>query len=241
MKNSSSYRQTAWNALGEGMWGRMVILSLICVVCVVLVSSFAAVFMTVNDSLAVLSSASAVGTAVNFLFVYPLLYAYSVVCLQLVRRQLTDNSPLQQTFANLKSNYSAFVGSFVIVFILILLVSLPTLLIGSIVLSFAYVLVPYIINDNPNIGILEALRTSRIMMRGHKWQLFCLELSFIGWLLLGIITLYIGFLWVIPYMQTAVAAFYEDVRKEYYGLSQENEVVDEIDDADEAEVVDDII
>jgi uncharacterized membrane protein len=49
-------------------------------------------------------------------------------------------------------------------------------------------------------------------MKGHKMKLFLLDLSFIGWSLLCIFTLGIGLLWLIPYMQSARAAFYEDLR-----------------------------
>ena len=53
------------------------------------------------------------------------------------------------------------------------------------------------------------------MMKGHKFDLFWLYLSFIGWILLSILTLGIGLLWLAPYMQTAMAAFYEDVKADY--------------------------
>jgi uncharacterized membrane protein len=46
-------------------------------------------------------------------------------------------------------------------------------------------------------------------MKGYKWKLFLLDLSFIGWILLGFITFSIGLLWVRPYMETAHAEFYE--------------------------------
>lgn len=62
---------------------------------------------------------------------------------------------------------------------------------------------------------VNLFRLSRHMMRGHKWQLFCLYLSFIGWGILSVFTLGIGLLWLSPYMYTAVAHFYEDVRAEY--------------------------
>ena len=53
------------------------------------------------------------------------------------------------------------------------------------------------------------------MMKGHKFDLFYLYLSFIGWFLLSFLTLGIGFFWLIPYMYTAQAAFYEDVKADY--------------------------
>ena len=53
------------------------------------------------------------------------------------------------------------------------------------------------------------------MMKGHKFDLFWLYLSFIGWGILCIFTLGIGLLWLVPYMQTAQSSFYEDVKADY--------------------------
>ena len=53
------------------------------------------------------------------------------------------------------------------------------------------------------------------MMNGHKFDLFYLHLTFIGWGILSLLTLGIGFLWLNPYMMTAQAQFYEDVKAEY--------------------------
>ena len=54
-----------------------------------------------------------------------------------------------------------------------------------------------------------------MMMRGHKFDLFYLYLSFIGWFLLCLLTAGIGFLWLAPYVDTSLAAFYEDVKSDY--------------------------
>jgi uncharacterized membrane protein len=52
------------------------------------------------------------------------------------------------------------------------------------------------------------------MMQGRKMKLFLLDLSFIGWILLSILTLGIGLLWLLPYIYSARAAFYEDILAE---------------------------
>jgi uncharacterized membrane protein len=59
---------------------------------------------------------------------------------------------------------------------------------------------------------MEAIDQSKAMMKGNKWKLFCLGWRFFGWILLGILTCGIGLLWVLPYLQTSMARFYEDVR-----------------------------
>jgi uncharacterized membrane protein len=62
------------------------------------------------------------------------------------------------------------------------------------------------------VGALEAITRSRAMMNGKKWKFFCLNMRFIGWALLCILTCCIGFLWLIPYISTSTARFYDDVR-----------------------------
>lgn len=88
-------------------------------------------------------------------------------------------------------------------------------IIPGIVKSFSYAMTPYILEENPELSANEAIDRSRAMMKGHKFDLFWLYLSFIGWILLSILTLGIGLLWLAPYMQTATAAFYEDVKADY--------------------------
>ena len=78
----------------------------------------------------------------------------------------------------------------------------------------------YLLADNPQIGAVEVLKKSAEMMKGYKWKLFCLHLSFIGWYLLGIVTLGIAFIWVGPYIKTANTIFYENLKT----LSEKNAV-----------------
>ena len=66
-----------------------------------------------------------------------------------------------------------------------------------------------------NVTPLEFWRLVKKMMKGHKFDMFILHLSFIGWIFLSIFTFGIGLLWLLPYMMTAQAAFYQDVKKEY--------------------------
>lgn len=82
--------------------------------------------------------------------------------------------------------------------------------IPGIIKTYSYSMVPYILVDNPNVKFSEAITMSREMMNGKKWRLFCLELSFIGWILLIPLTFGIGSFFVMSYIQTAMAAFYED-------------------------------
>jgi len=88
------------------------------------------------------------------------------------------------------------------------------LIIPGIIKSFSYLLTFYILRDEPSIGILDAITRSRQMMDGHKMEAFMLCLSFIGWFLLGLITIGIAFLWVGPYFSVTLAKFYDRIRGE---------------------------
>ena len=88
-------------------------------------------------------------------------------------------------------------------------------LIPGLIKAFSYALTPYILNDNPDLSADEAIERSRAMMKGHKFDLFYLYLSFIGWFILSLMTLGIGLLWLTPYVEGAVASFYEDRLEEW--------------------------
>lgn len=71
--------------------------------------------------------------------------------------------------------------------------------IPGIVAAFSYSMAPYILYENPGMRPNDARKASKELMRGNKWRLFCLELSFFGWALLSALTLGIGTFWLRPY------------------------------------------
>lgn len=83
--------------------------------------------------------------------------------------------------------------------------------IPGIIAAYRYAMVPYLMAEFPDLGVMDAIRESKRLMQGNKWRLFCLELSFFGWALLAALTCGIGQLWLNPYMHTARAAFYMEV------------------------------
>lgn len=70
----------------------------------------------------------------------------------------------------------------------------------------------YVLADDKDISAYGAIKKSSEIMKGHKGQLFCLGLSFIGWIILGALTLGIGFIFLMPYMEAAYTNFYEYLR-----------------------------
>ena len=73
---------------------------------------------------------------------------------------------------------------------------------------YSYRMVPYILADNPNFGADNAITLSRKMMDGNKFALFVLELSFLGWFLLGLLAFGVGILFVSPYVYATEAQLY---------------------------------
>lgn len=102
-------------------------------------------------------------------------------------------------------------GSYLLMILYIFLWSL-LLIVPGIIAAYAYSMTFYIIADDNNIKIKDALRKSKEMMKGYKWKYFCLGLRFIGWGILCILTLGIGFLWLAPYIQVSYAKFYDDIK-----------------------------
>jgi len=82
----------------------------------------------------------------------------------------------------------------------------------GIVAALRYSMVWFLLVDEPDLGARQALDRSKALTKGHLWDLFTVWLSFLGWFLLGVVTLGIGFLWVVPYVQTTLALVYEGLR-----------------------------
>ena len=89
------------------------------------------------------------------------------------------------------------------------------LIIPGIIAAYSYQMTYYILLDNPDMKVMDAIKRSKEMMNGHKMDLFVLQLSFIGWGILGICTFGILYLWLIPYMNVTTCNFYNEVKRLY--------------------------
>lgn len=112
-------------------------------------------------------------------------------------------------FAGFGNNLSASIVTYLLENVYIFLWTL-LLIIPGIVKSYSYACALYLIEDEGLSGN-EAITRSREIMNGHKWELFCLHLSYIGWLILSIFTLGILLLWITPKMETAQYMFYRHI------------------------------
>lgn len=102
------------------------------------------------------------------------------------------------------------IGASILLGIFIALWSL-LLLIPGIIKSLSYSQTYLLMKDHPEFTILEAITESKKRMKGYKGKYFLLNLSFIGWGILCLFTLGIGFLWLSPYIQTSTATFYNEL------------------------------
>jgi uncharacterized membrane protein len=144
------------------------------------------------------------------LALYPILFGYYSAFLELERSKHVRVKNLFYAFD--AALYFKVIGIYVLTALYTLLWSL-LFLIPGIIKSFAYSQVYFVIKDHPELSPNEAIRQSRQLMHGNKGKYFLLLLSFIGWGILGVITLFIGFLWIVPYYTATLASFYENLVK----------------------------
>lgn len=163
----------------------------------------------------VISSAVEYGIGAEYsllasLIMIPLSYAIVVMFLDFVRGGQIEVAKL---FDGYKNDFSRIFTTGLLQYIYTVLWSL-LLIIPGIIKSYSYSMTFYILKDNPELKNNAAIEKSMQMMSGHKMDLFLLHLSFIGWAILSCITMGIGFIFLIPYMYTAQAHFYEDLKKQ---------------------------
>ncbi|GEK29636.1 DUF975 family protein [Furfurilactobacillus siliginis] len=105
---------------------------------------------------------------------------------------------------------------------LLTMLGLILLIIPGVIVSLMLAQTVYIYKDlhtdKPQVslwqGITQSLSLSEHMMRGHKWELFVLQLSFIGWFILGGLSFGIGLIWILPYYNTTMAAYYDALEEQ---------------------------
>ena len=212
MKTNPELRRQGREALA-GRWGTFVAASLVYMI----ISCFVQVPAQLSDfSRSVLMTGAGVNytlmstSVVVSLLILPLTYGYDTIFLRNLRSEPVGVEHMFDGFRDYGRIFITLLWQNVLILLWTLLLIVP-----GIVKSLAYAQTPYILLDNPKLSTVEAIHLSREMMFGYKGKLFLLLLSFIGWGILCIFTCGVGFLWLAPYMQSSMAAFYEDVRADY--------------------------
>ncbi len=140
----------------------------------------------------------------------PFSVGFCLFYLSVTRNQTAE---ISQLFSGFNEFWKCFVAYFMSTLFILLWSIL--LIIPGIVAAFSYAMIFFIIADNPEIKALEAIKESKKIMYGHRWKFFCLQFRFVGWWLLCMLTLGIGCLWLLPYIGTSNACFYEDIKHNY--------------------------
>ena len=144
------------------------------------------------------------------LLILPLSWGYATLFLRNLRGEPVGVENLFDGYRNFSRIFTTYLLQCIYVMLWSLLLIVP-----GIVKALSYAMTPFVLLDEPTLSKNAAIERSMAMMQGYKAKLFVLYLSFIGWGLLCILTCGIGTLWLYPYMYTAQAAFYEDVRRDY--------------------------
>lgn len=196
MSSLKSFRDAGWAQL-DGKWGSAAVVTF--------------VYLALSAVVSTLESTLWNGSLFTYLFIIPVAYSYNVLFLDNLRTgKEFDVKSIFDGF----NDYTRVLGTYLLVYIYTILWTL-LLIIPGIIKSLSYSMVPFVLKDNPELSFNAAIERSMAMMEGHKWELFCLWLTFIGWVLLGIITFGIAYLWVLPYMNATFANYYEAVKAEY--------------------------
>ncbi len=154
-----------------------------------------------------IGSFKGVGSLISLLVSGPFAMGISLFSLSISRHL---DARLEQVFEGFKK-FGKALSAYLLVVLFTLLWAL-LLIIPGIIAAISYSQVFYILNDDGIISAGDAIKKSKKMMYGYKWKYFCLGFRFIGWALLSILTLGIGFLWLFPYIQVTMAKFYDDVK-----------------------------
>lgn len=139
----------------------------------------------------------------------PLTYGVTNYSLKVVRKEDSNTGDLFKGFSSI---FGKSIGLFVLEFVYLLLWTL-LFFIPGIIKSYSYSMSFYLLRDNPELDSEEAITRSRKLMKGHKWELFVFDLSFIGWIILSMLTLGILALFFVgPWMTLAHAKFYDSIK-----------------------------
>ena len=113
----------------------------------------------------------------------------------------------QSAFSLVAISFMMIIGVIAAV-LLIIILGIP-----AIIFAYIYSQIIFIAVEHEELGLKEIFKTSRMMMKKNKWRLFRLQITFIGWLFLSIITIGIGLIWLVPYYMEAMVVFHNEINK----------------------------
>lgn len=173
------------------------------------ISGFAGAAMLATLIMLAINGAAGSLYGLALLIAGPMGVGYVRYCMKVMDERQSD-------YNRLFSGFNNFVNTMVagLLYSIAVCVGYVLLIVPGIIVWCGFSMTYMIMAEDDKIGGVDALKMSWEMMRGHKWEFFCLSFRFIGWLLLSILTLGILSLWVKPWMQMSYINFY---RKLKYG------------------------
>ena len=205
---NQNYKNRALASL-EGKWSKAVIATLIYLI--IAMGLNWTITTPMGNDLTKVYSTSCIWT----LLCLPLAWGFVVYFLRLIRNE-------DLGYGHLFDGYKDFVRIFLAELLtnILMTIGFCALIIPGIIVGAGLVMTPFILKDDPTIDAIDAMKKSWELTNGHKADLVWLFLSFIGWIILCCLTLGIGFLMLYPYMQSALAHAYEDLKAEKPEVSQ---------------------
>jgi uncharacterized membrane protein len=186
IKSNSEIMTHAWSQL-KGKWGSVILV------------------MVIYFLISIIpGSVPKIGWIFNLILGGPFAFGIAYYFLSFVR----GKSPVLE---DLFKGFSVFGKTLIAYLLIVVFVILWALLliVPGIIAGISYSMTFYLLADNSGMSAQEAISKSKELMNGNKYRYFCLCCRFIGWFLLGILTLGIGFLWIMPYFMASNAGFYE--------------------------------
>lgn len=165
---------------------------------------------------------SLITIVISIVFIFVSTIAFGVSLMSFIPSEAALSSTMSQAEVARAVVSSIPLGIFVLIFVVTILYMFLMIVIEMIYSQTSYI----IIRDHDDIGVIDSMRFSRKLMKGYKLRFFLLNLSFIGWGILSILTLGIGLLWLIPYFYVSNANFFLELIKEREDLAREMDIVD---------------
>ena len=149
---------------------------------------------------------SGLANGFGILIIGPLMMGFSMVIVNNYNNRKVEVSQVFDGFNDFVKNLVLGLLHTIYVFLWSLLFLIP-----GIVKSYSYAMSYYIALDHPEYSADECITKSKELMYGKRWELFCVDFSYIGWIILCLLTFGILTFWVYPKMETSRYAFYCDL------------------------------
>lgn len=156
------------------------------------------------------------GVIAVYIIVPPLSIGMVMIYLDVTYGDEIDLSRLFKGFNMMGKTIGLFLLILLFTYLWMLLFIIP-----GIIKAYSYSMSFYILAENPDMTAREALNESKLIMQGHKWEFFVLELSFILWILLGVVTFGLALIYVEPYMQLTYTNFYHNIKRQPAPVAEE--------------------